>query len=83
MSTCSMSRKTENNLKFDQGAKNGFRTNPRGNNFPGSINKRTNNIINFGFKQDRFGDKQNFGNNSNYRGSERRDGKSFNNSRAN
>ena len=69
-------------LKFDREAKNGFRTNLGGNNFPGSINNGTNNIINFGFKQDR-GGKQNFENNSNYRGSERRDSKSFNNSHGN
>ena len=83
MLTCSMSRKTENNLKFDQGAKNGFRTNPGGNNFPGSNNNGSNNITNSGSNPSRFGGKQNFENNSLYRGPERRDGKLFNNSRGN
>ena len=74
-------RHNNDRSKFDRGIKNGIRTNSGGNNFPGSSNFRSNNIINSGFKQDRVGSKPNFRSNSNYRGSERRDGKSVNNSR--
>ena len=74
-------RHNNDRSKFDRGIKNGIRTNSGGNNFPGSSNIGSNNIINSGFKQDRVGGKPNFRSNSNYRGSERRDGKSINNSR--
>ena len=45
-----------------------------------SVNGTTN-IINSGSNPSRIGGKQNFGNNANYREPDRRDGKSFNNSR--
>ena len=67
--------------KYDRGGNNGFKTNYGGNKFSESNNNGTNNITISGCNPSRFGGKQNFGNNSNYRGPERRDGKSFNNSR--
>ena len=68
-------------IKYDRGGNNGFKTNHGGNKFAGSIINGTTNITNSGSNPSRFGGKQNFGNNSDYRGHERRDGKSFNNSR--
>ena len=75
-------RSNNTGTKFDRGAKNGLRTNLGGNNYPGSNNNGSNNITNYGYNPSRFGGKQNFGNNSNYRGPERRDGKSLNDSRS-
>ena len=74
-------RSNNDRPKFDRGIKQGFRTNFGGNNFPGSINNETNNIINSGFKQDRFGGNPNFRSNSNSQGFVRKDGNSYNKSR--
>ena len=71
-------RSNNDRPKFDRGIKQGFRTNFGGNNFPGTINNGTNNIINFGFKQDRFGGKPNFRSNSNSQGFVWKDGNSNN-----
>ena len=67
--------------KYDRGIRHGFSTNSGGNKFSGSNNNGSNNIINSGSNPSRFGGKQNFGNNSKYRGFGRTDGKSFSNSR--
>ena len=74
-------RSNNDRPKFDCGIKHGFRTNPGGNNFPGSINNGNNNIINSGVKQDRFGGKPNFRSKSNSQGFVRKDGNYNNKSR--
>ena len=74
-------RSNNDRPNFDRGMKLGFRTNPGGNNFSGSINNGSNNIINSGFKQDRFGGKPNFRSNSNSQGFDRKDGSYYNKSR--
>ena len=74
-------RSNNDRSKFDRGIKHGIRTNPEGNNFPGSVNNGSNNIINSGFKQDRFGGKPNFRSNSNSQGFDWKDGNYYNKSR--
>ena len=74
-------RSNNDRSEFDRGIKHGFRTNPGGNNFPGSINNGTNNIINSGFKPDWFGGKPNFRSNYNLQGSVQKDGNYNNKSR--
>ena len=67
--------------KYDRGNRHGFSTNQGGNKFPGSSINVSNNIIKSGSNPSRFGGKQNFTNNPNYRGSGRKDGKSATNFR--